>query len=115
MQVKIGGMDGAFIAYHNTEKIYGYEYVKMKEMAYRSFGDEYNMDVTFVCTSKMLTIVLDNIREQLQDKYGKNVRYKVGLFSEFKFRKLVVMVEVMSEKTEYVPLKEGESSAKNIF
>lgn len=30
MQVKIGGMDGAFIAYHNTEKIYGYEYVEAK-------------------------------------------------------------------------------------
>lgn len=30
MQVKIGRMDGAFIAYHNTEKIYGYEYVELK-------------------------------------------------------------------------------------
>jgi hypothetical protein len=39
MQVKIGKMDGAFIAYHNTEKIYGYEYVKLKEMALRVFGD----------------------------------------------------------------------------
>ena len=39
LQVKIGKMDGAFIAYHNTEKIYGYEYVNLKEMAMRVFGN----------------------------------------------------------------------------
>lgn len=32
-------MDGAFIAYHNTKNIYGYEYVKMKEIVLRLFGD----------------------------------------------------------------------------
>jgi len=25
-------MDGAFVAYHNTQKIFGFEYMKLKEM-----------------------------------------------------------------------------------
>jgi hypothetical protein len=36
-------MDGAFVAYHNTEEIYGYEYVNFKEIVLRIFGDEHNL------------------------------------------------------------------------
>ena len=64
-------------------------------MALRVFGDEYNLDVSFVCCSKMLTIVLDDIRKEFSAKYGENTSFKIGFFSEFKFRKLVVMVEPM--------------------
>lgn len=28
-QMKIGDMDGAFLAYHNTKNIFGYEYIKL--------------------------------------------------------------------------------------
>ena len=38
MQCKIGRMDGAFVAYHNTQKIFGFEYIKLKEMEERVFG-----------------------------------------------------------------------------
>jgi hypothetical protein len=38
-QIKIGRMDGAFIAYHNTKNIYGFEYVQTKELILRLFGD----------------------------------------------------------------------------
>ena len=31
-------MDGAFIAYHNTKEIFGFEYVKTKEIEARIFG-----------------------------------------------------------------------------
>lgn len=37
-QLKIGNMDGAFIAYHNTREIFGFEYVKKSEMERRVFG-----------------------------------------------------------------------------
>jgi len=29
-QLKIGKMDGAFVMYHNTENIYGYEYINFR-------------------------------------------------------------------------------------
>jgi hypothetical protein len=31
-QLKIGRMDGAFIAYHNTNEIFGFEYIKTTEI-----------------------------------------------------------------------------------
>lgn len=65
----------------------------MKEMALRVFGDDYNLDVAFVCTSKMLTVVLDEVRSQFAD-LGK-ITFKMGFFSEYRFRKLIVMVEPM--------------------
>ena len=54
-------MSGAFIAYHNTENVYGYEYVDFKEMVLRLFGDEYNLDITFGIISKMMTEIFDHI------------------------------------------------------
>lgn len=32
MQVRIGGMDGIFVAYHNTARIYGFQYISLDEM-----------------------------------------------------------------------------------
>lgn len=32
MQVRIGGMDGIFVAYHNTARIFGFQYVPLREM-----------------------------------------------------------------------------------
>jgi hypothetical protein len=34
-------------------------------MALRVFGDEYNLDVSFICISKMLTLVLQHLRDTL--------------------------------------------------
>ena len=31
-------MQGAAIAYHNTQKIYGFQYIKLSEMENRVFG-----------------------------------------------------------------------------
>lgn len=62
-QLKIGRMDGAFVAYHNTDQVYGYEYVSFKEMVLRLFGDDYNLDLSFSVTSKMMTEIFDYILE----------------------------------------------------
>lgn len=103
MQVKIGRMDGAFIAYHNTERVYGYEYVKLKEMALRVFGDDYNLDVSFLSISKMLTLVLDDIREQFSE-YKKD-ELKIGFYADSKMKKLIATVEPLVVTKEYKPLK----------
>lgn len=41
-QLKIGGMDGAIVAFHNTKKIFGYEYIRTREIMNRIFGNELN-------------------------------------------------------------------------
>lgn len=38
MQCKIGEMEGAFVAYHNTQRIFGFEYITLEEMEQRVFG-----------------------------------------------------------------------------
>lgn len=37
-QVRIGEMDGIFLAYHNTEQLFGFQYVTREEMETRLFG-----------------------------------------------------------------------------
>ncbi|KAG2110100.1 mitochondrial protein Pet127-domain-containing protein [Suillus clintonianus] len=39
-QARIGNMDGVFVAYHNTARIFGFQYVSLEEMDARLFGPE---------------------------------------------------------------------------
>lgn len=60
----------------------------------RVFGDEYNLDVSFLSISKMLTLVLDDIRDQLSE--FKQDEIKIGFYADDRMRKLIVMVEPMA-------------------
>ena len=37
-QVRIGNMDGIFVAYHNTSRLFGFQYVPLPEIDERLFG-----------------------------------------------------------------------------
>ena len=37
-QARIGNMDGVFVAYHNTARIFGFQYIPLEEMDRRLFG-----------------------------------------------------------------------------
>ncbi|KAI0632154.1 Pet127-domain-containing protein [Trametes polyzona] len=39
-QARIGNMDGVLVAYHNTARIFGFQYVSLREMDERLFGRE---------------------------------------------------------------------------
>ncbi|KAJ6619466.1 mitochondrial protein Pet127-domain-containing protein [Mycena sp. CBHHK59/15] len=39
-QVRIGNMDGVIVAYHNTARMFGFQYVSLDEMDQRLFGSE---------------------------------------------------------------------------
>ena len=38
LQVRIGNMDGIFVAYHNTKRIFGFQYIPLDEMDYALHG-----------------------------------------------------------------------------
>ncbi|KAL1954772.1 hypothetical protein VTO42DRAFT_720 [Malbranchea cinnamomea] len=38
LQVRIGRMDGIFVAYHNTERIFGFQYISLPEMDFALHG-----------------------------------------------------------------------------
>ena len=39
-QARIGNMDGVFVAYHNTARVFGFQYVSLEEMDARLFGPD---------------------------------------------------------------------------
>lgn len=47
MQMKIGQMQGAAIAYHNTQKIFGFQYIELEDMERRVFGCSQFSDLIF--------------------------------------------------------------------
>ena len=106
-QLKIGRMSGAFIAYHNTQKIYGYEYVNFKEIMLRLFGDQYNLDVSFGIVSRMMTQIFDYILEDTKEYDYEEL--KIGFYANSTTKSLNVVVEVMSEMKEYPSINYWEN------
>eukprot|EP00188_Purpureofilum_apyrenoidigerum_P000962 Plantae.Rhodophyta-Purpureofilum_apyrenoidigerum.ctg14918.p1 GENE.Plantae.Rhodophyta-Purpureofilum_apyrenoidigerum.ctg14918~~Plantae.Rhodophyta-Purpureofilum_apyrenoidigerum.ctg14918.p1 ORF type:complete len:635 (+),score=133.71 Plantae.Rhodophyta-Purpureofilum_apyrenoidigerum.ctg14918:1082-2986(+) len=59
LQVRLGRMSGAFICYHNTKEIFGFEYIRREEMERYAFGSEMWADIAFDTTMKLLKEILD--------------------------------------------------------
>jgi hypothetical protein len=59
MQMKIGKMQGAAIAYHNTQKIFGFEYIKLEDMEKRIFGCPEFSDIVFNSSLSLFEKILD--------------------------------------------------------
>lgn len=90
-QLKIGRMDGAFVAYHNTLENFGFEYIKTKEIEKRMFGSNQAADLAFVCCSKLITTLLDEIIKDLSHEnysllrigyYADGINHRMTIFSE---------------------------------
>lgn len=109
-QLKIGRMDGAFMAYHNTKEIFGFEYIKTNEIMQRVFGSEIYADVCFMISSKLLTELLNNILKDLQGKQFEML--KIGVYACNFLKKLVVFVELMPERFEWGQEKMIEQTAE---
>lgn len=91
-QLRIGRMDGAFIAYHNTLENLGFEYVKASEIERRLFGSKQAADAAFVCCSKLLTTLLD---ELLKDAAGEDYSLmRVGYYADGVNHKMTVFSEL---------------------
>lgn len=88
-------MDGAFVAYHNTKEIVGFEYVKTKEIEKRIFGNSIYADTAFVICSKLLTTLVDNILDDLKGE--KYEMLKIGYYSCSHYRRMIVFVELFDE------------------
>ena len=61
LQVRIGKMDGIFVAYHNTKRIFGFQYISVDEMDVALHGGS-ETDIgrrEFQFSVKMLNEALD--------------------------------------------------------
>ncbi|KAL0064689.1 hypothetical protein AAF712_008387 [Marasmius tenuissimus] len=61
-QVRIGNMDGVFVAYHNTERLFGFQYVSVEEMDQQLFSKAPGAgDVIFNKCVQMMEIIAEEI------------------------------------------------------
>ena len=70
LQVRIGKMDGIFVAYHNTKRIFGFQYIPLEEMDAALHGAA-ETDVgrrEFQFSVKMLNEALDRAVERFPDQ-----------------------------------------------
>jgi len=88
-------MDGAFIAYHNTKEIFGFEYIKSKEIERRIFGNELYSNACFIICSKLLTTILNLLLEELKGEKFEMI--KVGLYSDSHLKKMIIFAELFEE------------------
>lgn len=63
-QVRIGHMDGIMVAYHNTSKIFGFQYISREEMDSRLFGSTKLGDQVFRNALVMFESILDKATEK---------------------------------------------------
>lgn len=64
-QARIGNMDGVFVAYHNTERIFGFQYIPLSEMDTRLFGEGASGDAVFEKCLQLLEVVLEEATREL--------------------------------------------------
>ncbi|CAD8160904.1 unnamed protein product [Paramecium pentaurelia] len=98
IQLKIGRMDGAFVAYHNLLEIQGFEYIKSSEIYKRVFGTEEFSDLSLLVGSRIATKMFDEIIADINEDFET---LKIGLYSQSFTKKLILFVEIIKDKTEF--------------
>lgn len=85
-------MEGAFIAYHNTKKIFGFEYIKLEDMQRRVFGNSNFSDIIFKSSIKLLESIFDRV---IEDFGSESDKLKIGFFANEWKNSLDVFVEII--------------------
>ena len=73
LQVRMGRMDGIFVAYHNTDRIFGFQYISIEEMDLSLHGqrDTSVGDQEFKLSLELLNKVLDKATKKYPEKVSK--------------------------------------------
>ncbi|KAI8865902.1 Pet127-domain-containing protein [Ramicandelaber brevisporus] len=60
-QARIGNMDGVMVTYHNTARVFGFQYVSVDEMDARLNGNRLTGDMTFSIIMKLFRSILSAV------------------------------------------------------
>ena len=69
-QCRIGRMDGAFVTYHNTQEIFGFQYVPLATMDKLVYGSSHMANLHFDVGLKLLGSILDHMTHTYAARYG---------------------------------------------
>ncbi|CAE6410012.1 Putative mitochondrial translation system component PET127 [Rhizoctonia solani AG-1 IB] len=67
-QARIGAMDGIFVAYHNTSRMFGFQYIPLQEMDQRLFGSYEGGERAFKACLGLLEVIADNINIEIEEQ-----------------------------------------------
>ena len=81
LQVRIGRMDGIFVAYHNVERIFGFQYISLEEMDLALHGVKNTSlgNHEFQLSLKLLNEVLDRVVERFPEQVIVNLPLSCSL------------------------------------
>lgn len=91
-------MDGALIAYHNTQKVFGFEYVKISEMSDRIFGNHFFFDLIF----KYSLILTEKIFDVLTEDFWNHNVLKIGIYANQPKFCIDILVEFFENDDVYI-------------
>ncbi|KAI9014860.1 mitochondrial protein Pet127-domain-containing protein [Gaertneriomyces semiglobifer] len=96
-QVRIGGMDGLFVSYHNTSELFGFQYISLEEMDQHLFGNSHTGNQAFAMSLKALELILDVISTK---HAGKDIRITSELPKLTDDQRLSLYVEPIDEHSD---------------
>lgn len=76
-QARIGNMDGMFVAYHNTARMFGFQYIPLEEIDTRLFGANDRGWRVFEKCVKLLEVLV----EEIVDCFPGQVSYVTFMYS----------------------------------
>ncbi|KAJ2904004.1 hypothetical protein GGI21_004356, partial [Coemansia aciculifera] len=95
-QTRIGNMDGIFVAYHNTARMFGFQYIPRKEMDRVLFGNEHTGNKAFKAVLILLSKLLRTVTELYPEK---DIRVSFDSRS-FERQQMDIWVEVLNDEAE---------------
>ncbi|KAJ2312633.1 hypothetical protein IWW54_001977 [Coemansia sp. RSA 2705] len=105
-QTRIGNMDGIFVAYHNTARMFGFQYISRREMDEVIFGNERTGNHAF----KMILLLLGNLLRTVTDQYPKkDLRVT---FDSFAPQQPQMWVEVIDDEKEAIALQQYQETGQ---
>ncbi|KAL6875516.1 PET127-like protein [Trichoderma longibrachiatum] len=112
LQVRMGRMDGIFVAYHNTQRIFGFQYISLEEMdvALHGTSDRRLGDQEF----KTSVALLNELMDRATKKYpGRTLRLHVET-RPTKVPLTYFFVEPVTEEEMTITQEAGKSSVEEL-
>lgn len=100
MQVRMGRMDGIFVAFHNIERIFGFQYISLPEMDAAIHGqwDTAIGDQEFTLSLDLLNKILDKATKKYPETVSRSPYLSLpsaNLFSPYAFTSRPVMLPLL--------------------
>ncbi|KAJ2770362.1 hypothetical protein IWQ56_002193, partial [Coemansia nantahalensis] len=106
-QVRIGNMDGIFVAYHNTARMFGFQYISRREMDEVLFGNEQTGSKAFRVVLLMLGKLLRTATDQFPER-----DIRVTFDSSTAKHGLEMWVEVINDESEAIAVQRYQETGQ---